>query len=316
MRECERGYVLVAALWLLVALSAVALEFSLRTHQRSLVAANLLEAGRARAAADAGIEMTYAKLALDLENSNRGGTSRASPADPWTGLEAASPDSQRIGDAQSVVVLRDIGASVNLNLASEQQLRALLAALRVDYGQADRLAQAIADWRDADDSHRPRGAERDDYLYRGSLALPTNAPFGAVEELHQVLGMTDEIYATCAPYLTTIGSGKINLNSAPGPVLLALPGVSERIVAVLLRARMSGRGFASLEEVAAELPDGPREALLENAPQLLPLVTFETRELLATAEGAVPGSPVRVRTRAVFARAGSSVFLVWKQTQS
>ena len=153
----RRGFALVAALWLLVALSVVGLEFGLRTHARNLAVANGLDASRATAAADAGVVDAQALLSLLAVNGM---------LDPWAECEEMLRDTAVIGNAKYAVTLRDANAAINLNLATENELRRLFQALRIDAGKADRLAQAILDWRDADDLHRARGAEEPDYLRR------------------------------------------------------------------------------------------------------------------------------------------------------
>ena len=80
---------------------------------------------------------------------------------------------------------------------------------------------AIVDWRDPDDIARVKGGERDDYIKAGLLRLPTNQNFRDVEELLDVKGMTPEVYRLVSPYLTTMGSAQVNLNTAPVPVLPA-----------------------------------------------------------------------------------------------
>ncbi len=310
--ETERGYALVAALWLLVALAAVGMEFSLETHRRGLAAANVLERGRAAAAAEAGLEVAYARLAAALE---RAATAPAAGPDPWTEADRLVRDTLRFGHTRGRVRVEDANAALNLNHAGEETLLRLLAALRVDYGRADRLAQAIADWRDPDDLHRARGAEREAYLRQSALVLPHNGRFQRVSEARHVLGMTPEIFSAVAPYLTTVGTGQVNLNAAPPPVLSALPGMTERAVAAVVRRRSSGRPVRSLEELALELPPGPREAFQAAYPKLLPLTTFDTRELLATSTGWSEGGPVQVRAEGLFARAGDHVLLTWRRVE-
>jgi general secretion pathway protein K len=61
------------------------------------------------------------------------------------------------------------------------------------------LAAAIVDWRDEDDLSLLNGAEDRDYRDAGRTLGAKDAPFVAVEELMQVLGMTPEIYARLAP---------------------------------------------------------------------------------------------------------------------
>jgi type II secretory pathway component PulK len=105
------------------------------------------------------------------------------------------------------------------------------------------------DWRDADSLPRPSGAEREDYIQAGMLALPTNASFRDVEDLRSVMGMTPELYAEVEPYLTTRGQGLVNLNTAPVPVLRALPGITDAAINTILQYRSQGRRIANVNEV-------------------------------------------------------------------
>jgi general secretion pathway protein K len=312
----ERGFALLAALWLLVALSVVGLEFGFRARERRLSAANVLESGRARAAADAGLADAHALLAeLSDRPSRAGGGDVNRLLDPWAGSEVLLRDTVALGDARYLVSLSDAGAALNLNRADEEELRRLFNALRIDFGKADRLAQAIMDWQDGDDLHRARGAEREDYLREGSAVLPDNRPFDRLRDLRHVLGMTPEIYAQVRPHLTLLGTGQVNLNAASKPVLLALPGMTEQSVGIVLRRRSSSRPLRNLMELANELPTQPRAALQAHFAQLLPLVAFETREIIASSEGWADASPVHVVVTGLFARGGTNAFLVWRSVQ-
>jgi general secretion pathway protein K len=281
--KSNRGFALLAALWLLVALAAVGLEFGSLAREQRLSAANVMEHARANAAADAGIADAHALLADLLTrqpSAARGDVDRA--LDPWGGPEVQLGDTVSLEDARYRVTLADAGTALNLNRAGEEELRRLFAALRIDFGKADRLAQAIMDWKDGDDLHRARGAERDDYLAAGSAVLPENRPFGRLRELRHVMGMTPELYASIRPHLTLLGGGQVNLNSAPRPVLLALPGMGDQAIAIVMRRRSGSRPIRNLMELANELPTQPRAALESRFPELTPLVAFETREVVAT----------------------------------
>jgi general secretion pathway protein K len=298
----DRGFALVAALWLLVILSAVGIEFGLRARAQRVAAANLVEATSGEAAADAGLAEAQASLTRLLAAHHR--------LDPWAAQALPAADTARLGDLRYAVSLSDPASLLNLNRADEQELLRLFVALRVDAGVADRLAQAIADWRDGDDLRRARGAERPDYLRRGALVLPANAPFGSLAALRQVQGMTPELYARIRGSLTLHGTGQVNLNAAERPVLLALPGMTEQAAAVVLRRRSSARPVRSLEELALELPNGPRDLLVRATDRLAPRVIFETRELVAVSDGWLEGGVVRTRVEGVFARAGGAAVLV------
>jgi len=310
------GFALVAALWLLVALSAVGLEFSLRARARHLAAANTLEAGRAAPAAAAGLADAQALLAgLAREPALPGHTDADRWFDPWAQPQVLLLDSLKQGDSRVRVTLRDAGAALNLPRATEDELRRLLVALRVDAGAADRLAQAIMDWQDADDLHRARGAERDDYLRAGRAALPANRSFDRITDLRYVMGMTPDIYRRLRPCLTLLGTGQVNLNAADQPVLLALPGMTEQAVTVLLRRRTGHRPIRSLEELTNELPTAPRAELQAHLPELSARAAFETREVVAVANAWTDGSPVHVTATALFARAGENAVLVWRSVR-
>ena len=105
------------------------------------------------------------------------------------------------------------------------------------------------DWRDADSIPRPSGAERDGYIKAEMLALPTNSTFRDVEELQNVMGMTPDIYAAVSQYLTTRGSGAININTAPVPVLRALPGMTDATLNMILMLRSQGRRIDNIGQI-------------------------------------------------------------------
>ena len=305
----RRGFALIAALWLLVALTAAGLGFGLMERARHLAAANTIEEARARALAEAGLADTRSRLTRLADGGDDGGI------DVWSTALVAPVGSVELAEGRAVVTLSDPSARVNLNRATEAELRRLFVALRVDFGDADRIAQRIMDWRDADDSRRARGAERDDYVKEGMAVAPANGPFSRVAELKDVPGVTPEIYGRIRPFLTLEGSGQIGLGTASRPVLLSLAGMSEQAVALLLKRRGGGRSPPRLTELAAELPAGPRQLLTDSLPVVEPRVTYAIRELVASSVGVVEGSPVQVEMRGLFARAGQNVFLVWRQTQ-
>ena len=305
----RRGFALLAALWLLVALSTVSLALGEAARARRLAAANASEGLRARAAAQAGIEVVRARLAQRLEPMRMDGL------DPWRDVDSLGGDTMVVGSARYTAEVQDVGAALHLNRASEDELRRLLTALRVDAGLADRLAQRILDWRDADDLHRARGAEKPAYLEARALDLPRNGPFQALGELRSVLGMTPEVYERVRPHLTLLGSGQVNLGTAPRPVLLALPGMTEEAAAVIIRLRGRRPGLSGVAELGRELSTDARRAFEAALPTLLVRATTATREVEVTSHGWLPGGPVEVRITALFVRARDAVFYVWSRAE-
>ncbi len=298
-----RGFALIASLALLVMISVVALELTVLARPPRLAVAASAERGAALAAATAGVEHAHALL-LRLEPQSPERSRRGPPrtSDPWLPAVGTTIGPAKVGDFTYRVELRDAYARLHLNGAGEDQLRRLLVALRVDTGRADRLAQAIADWRDPDQFRRASGAERDDYLRAGQPLLPDDGPFGSVAALRFVVGMSDSLADALQPYLTVMGDGGVNLNAAPRPVLLAVPGMTEESVSLLLRERAAGRRVTDLARFIETLSPGARQRMRAALPVLRNIVTLETREMLVTSEAWQPGGVTRVRVDAIIAR--------------
>lgn len=311
----RRGFALLAALALLVTISVVALEIDLHTRPRRLAVAAAAEHTAALGAAMAGVEHARAMLVrYDPEPVTRLMREPSRIPDPWGPLDGKSIGPRAVGAASYRVELHDAYAKLPLNAASEDELRNLLLALRVDARRAERVAQAIADWRDRDDFRRANGAERAEYLRAGAPLLPENGPFGSVEDLRFVLGVTDSLLERVQPDLTVIGDGGINLNAAPRPVLLALPGMTDEAVNAILRIRAAGGRVSDLGRFAQSLSSGARQRLMVAMPMLRSRVTLETREMHVVSVGELPGSPVRVRVDAVVSRDAQDRVTWWRES--
>jgi general secretion pathway protein K len=208
-RTSEAGFALVSVIWIATLLAVVAalLTASVRATVREAAVARA--AAEAEAAADAGLHLALLGLIAPL---GAGGGS-PSPA-PLREFACTLPT----GDA---VVMRvgDEAGRVDLNIASETLLAALLAGLGFSSDEARARAAAIADWRDGDDDRREGGAERKDYEDRGRPG-PRNAPLDAVEELAQIEGFDDALVTRLAPYVT-VHSGQDGVDPA-----FAVPGLA------------------------------------------------------------------------------------------
>ncbi len=316
--KSRRAFALMAALWLLVAISAISLEISVLARSRRLAAANSLEGMHADAAAESGIEHARARLARAIAE---GGTGRtwgdpAAVLDPWHSLDVGLRDSIEMTPGLWYrVQLADLGGKVDVNRASEDDLRRFLTANDLDAAVADGLAEAIMDWRDEDDFRRLRGAEREDYMKAGARELPRNAPLESIDELRFVRGMTPALLAKLRGDLTVFGGGQINLNVADRNVLLSLPGITPLAAEVIVRVQQSGRRIQTMQQLTDMLPTQARGPLERSMTDLLPKVTFDTHEVLVTSDGWMAGSPVRARELAVLARGGSAAFVTWRQDQ-
>lgn len=306
----ESGFALIGALWLMVILSVVGLEFAIQARAMTALAIDASEKASARAAAAGCLEYARDVLAERVRRTQGLGAGAPALLDPWRDPGRLIDDTVKVGDARCVVYLEDAGARLNLNQASEDDLRRLFTALHVDASQADKVAQTLLDWRDADDFRRARGAERAEYVKAGAPVLPRNGPFASVQEMRLVQGMTEELFKRVEPFLTVEGPGRVNLSSAPVEVIESLPGMSPELLALVLRARRSGGGIGDLLTLSADLPPQAQEQLRSNLPALLPRVTTETVDVLAQADAWAAGSPVHAEGRGLLVRSGDAVFLV------
>jgi type II secretory pathway component PulK len=333
------GFVLIAALWLLVALGAVGLDAALRSRNRRLAAANLVDETRARAAALAGAEYVRSRLTaamldradeLRADALSRARNDRARQQaqgrsvsrlfrdaddpmnDPWRAPDELIATEMTFGDARYSVRVRDTGAALNLNEASEEVLRQFFSqGMGVDYARSDRLTQAILDWRDEDELPRINGGEREQYLREGALILPPNRDFAEIAELRHVMGMTPDLFDAARPFLTIFGSGDVNVNAAPLEVLLALPAMTPGTAQEIVRMRDAGN-YAEDEDELVEMLGGAGEELEDSGP-FGRMTTYATNEVEIVVDGRVEGSPMVVRARVIVARSDAGAVVVWRR---
>jgi general secretion pathway protein K len=221
----QRGIALVLALWLTVMLTVIASGFAFSMRSEALAARNMISLAQARAAADGAIERTVFEL------------SRGSTPDTWK--RDGVVHTWKEGDIALAASGTDEAAKIDLNMAGEVLLRSLF--LNVGGADADlaaHIADAIQDWRDADDLTRPNGAEEADYRAAGLKYKPANAPFETVTELARVMGVTPAIYGRVADSLTVFSrQAGINPATASRTVLLALPNATPEVVDAFLSQR-------------------------------------------------------------------------------
>jgi general secretion pathway protein K len=268
-----RGAALILVLWLIALLAMLVGAFALTARMESWQGQVARDGSVAREHARAGLEYALVRVA-DSQAQSR-----------WL------PDGRRyrwtFAGSRLQVRLVDEGGKIDINQADANLLGALLRVRGVEPEQADALAAAILDWRDADNLNQPQGgAEDQDYAAAGLGYGAKDAPFESIDELQQVLGMDGDIYARIAPFLT-IYSGRNLPDStyAPGPVLQAMGLDAEQLLAQRELPQEagsalvgSGSGTYSIDSHAT-LRDG-KEATL--------------RAVIRAAGGPVPGSAYAV----------------------
>jgi type II secretory pathway component PulK len=137
--------------------------------------------------------------------------------------------------------LMDEQSKININTADENTLMNILLYIGLQQNQAMQIAGSIVDWRDSDGTIASSsagllyGAENDYYQGLDPAYMCKNADFNHINELSVVRGVTKDIMDKIKPYITVYGNGKVNINTASGPVLNALigpgfPDLAEKIV--------------------------------------------------------------------------------------
>lgn len=208
----KEGFALVTVLWigLLLAVMTASLVYTSRVRVQSSF--NLLAQAQARELATAGVEIAADHLRHRIAD-------RRWRAD-------GTPMNIKFGDGNLTISIVDEGGKIDLNRAPAALLQGLFRSVGLNEDQAANLADAVIDWRDADDLRRPNGAEASEYRQAGKRDGPTNRPFQRVDELRRVLGMSSNIFHRIETAVT-VHSGRrgIDVSVAPRAALLAIPGI-------------------------------------------------------------------------------------------
>ncbi len=218
-RRNQGGVALLITLMILVMIVTLVWEVFRVGARAAQTGAYGRDSIRADLMAESGVALARLVLQLDARDN-----SYDTLDDAWT--RAVPFD---LGEGTLRVVVEDEERKLNLNglvlpngnAPDEQRLavfRKLLEILEIDPS----LADAVVDWLDNDDTPRVGGAESSFYL---ALPFPYKAKndlFDTVDELRLVRGVTPEIFEKLRPFVTIHSSGKVNINTVPKQILMAL----------------------------------------------------------------------------------------------
>lgn len=245
----DQGIALVIVLWMLALLTVIAnsMVFSLRSEVQA--AANLVATARAEAAADAGVNIAMMELARPPTDLQR-----------WQGN--GMTHSLHIGDIALRIMIVDEAAKIDINSAPETLLAGLGQSIGMDEVTAVAFADAVVDWRDADELRRLHGAEKDEYSAAEKDYGPRNGNFESIYELRLVFGVNEELFERLAP-LVTVNSGLqgIDTTMASQEVLMALPSATKEQVDLYLdqRQQLLGQGLPIPAAPFAQAYSAPRQ---------------------------------------------------------
>jgi general secretion pathway protein K len=231
----QRGIALLLVLWVLSLLTIIAVGLTATQRTESALVANQLATARFHAAAEAAISWAMLNL-LTPPTAFEEGTDTWVPDDtPRLWSFAGESLEIRVSNEES---------RIDLNKATQGLLLALLVAVGLEQDTASAIADAILDWRDADDLTGLNGAEDSDYADAGRSYGAKDGPFDSVEELQEVLGVDPGLYRALAPALTVDSDNATpDQEFAPPLVQAALQGVTLEQV----QLRQEGEDSGDLE---------------------------------------------------------------------
>ena len=224
MRVRQTGIAFVVVIWVLLLLAVLLAGFAVMARTEALQARHLAESTRARYMAEVGIS----RAVWEMRNQD--------PLTRWVG-DGRSYDFEFEG-AKISVGIQDESGKLDINAASGEVLLRYLVSQGVDAQAAQQIADAVLDWRDADDLTQPMGAEDVDYEREGYPYGAADTGFQTTGELQQVMGMDYELFRRMEPDLTIWGGSDVpNAGSASRSVLLSFPNMTPELADQLIALR-------------------------------------------------------------------------------
>ena len=228
LKDNQRGIALMAVLWVLVLLIALATEFAFSMKMEVNTTRNYKEDTESYYLSKAGLNMAMAELFKEARFHSIhpehgwiiGNVVTASVANKSTSSpgqeDPDTEESQRqdgLGEEETVqdfdivnrtdiklengsitYTIRDENGKISVNSASKNTLDKLLQFSGVeDKIERSTISDSILDWIDTDKNHRLNGAEDDYYRKQNPPYYAKNGPIETIDELLKIRGMTEEI---------------------------------------------------------------------------------------------------------------------------
>ena len=256
----KTGSILVIALWALVFLSLLAASLGVGIRQRITLFNRLESRDKLQLIAESGIRKAIALLNQNIERNEAQFTSaakafRLNNEEEFASItlrEGAVEVSAEYNDGPGHLSVKRFGmvdeeSKINVNTAPEIVLRNLIKiVLDMDDAKAHDLAQAMVDWHEYTEGEI-KGFYSESYYDNLEDPYPVKkADFEMIDELLLVQGIDTPTFRRLSPYLTVYGNGRININTASRPVLIAL-GMDGQLADKILSAR---RGKDGIEATA------------------------------------------------------------------
>jgi general secretion pathway protein K len=232
--------VIVAVLWILAALSALATIFSVYLSNSAQALAVNDTRLQTEALVSASLELTAYQLLLAGD--------KARPA--------AGSFHFRLDHADVLVSFASEAARIDLNFATKEMLANLFTVLGADQQAAKEYADRIVGWRTRPTAN---AANEEEALY-GAAGLgysPRQSLFTHKNELSLVAGLPPALVDRALPFVTVFsGSTNVDVLIAPPEVIAALPGMTPSA----LKDFLNQRPMLSRDPAAVATALGPAQA--------------------------------------------------------
>jgi type II secretory pathway component PulK len=258
-RAKKNGFVLATVLGLLTLFFLVAVALGQVARLQLKSAARQEERVKAYYLARAGLARAQYEL-----------TRLWAKGDPYSAKADGSWQSWNTPQGVVRFAVQDEGGKLNINRLSPMILMRVLSRIGLSEKRAMVVKDSLLDWVDKDGLAREAGAEDDYYLTRRPPYKSANRPIENPAELTAVRGVDGRLafgWSSDPTAIKPAGEGlwqlftiykrstKVDLNSAPLKVLLALPGLDQDTAAKLVDARASYpfRGFQRVSRIVGGL---------------------------------------------------------------
>ena len=223
-RRASGGFIIVAVLWILLALAVLASIASSYVAQSAIALAPLERSLQTDAIITAGLDLTTYRLSMSAPG----------------GRPTRGAFRFRLARTNVDVEFLSEAARVDLNSAPKALIAGLFAALGAQSQDADGYAERVIAWRT---QVKPGASDGEEALYRaaGLPYPPRRAPFSHIEELSLVAGLPPALVERAAPFVTIFsGRRDVNVLDAAPEVIAALPEMSSARMNAFLDARAAG----------------------------------------------------------------------------
>jgi general secretion pathway protein K len=253
-KDNQKGIALMAVLWVLVILIALATEFAYSMKMEVNTTRNYKEDAESYYLSKAGINLALAELFKDarfhsIHEEYGWITGNILPVATGTELPPTSVTQDRTEKEKTVqdfdivnrtnielqngtvtYTIQDENGKISINSANKNTLNKLLELSGVEEKiEQNTISDSILDWIDADKTHRLNGAEDDYYRKQNPPYFSKNREIETFDELLKIRGMTKEIlygstdgvkkYKGIINHLTIYKIPKVNPNTAHKEVL-------------------------------------------------------------------------------------------------